>query len=382
MKPTRLTSKNIFKLPNGRYRLESGVFLRVSGNSRSWTLIQRKGGIRQEVGLGSAHQVSITEVRIKAAQLREKLDLDQSSVIVKDVLFKDFIPKAFERICFIRQLGKATQDSWKSSIKQFIPYFGNHPISKISSLDIANYFSKRWISNHEICKIRLFHLKGLLDIAVKEKLLNQNPANWDNALENYLPSSYHVRKGKPKNHWAALSPSDAQKFAQVLKASSSTLAPAMLCVILTACRKNEIARAEWTEYDPEERVLRIPPSRRKDRLPVDFVVPIPTQVFDILESLPRTSHWIFPSNRGKPRLCFESQFLPEEIIQTFPHFTLHGFRSTFSDWCAENNKPYLVSEKCLMHSIGNQTYRAYQRSDLLEQRRQLLQEWADFLLEE
>lgn len=381
MKPTRLTSKNIFKLPTGRYRLEPGIYLRVTGNSRSWTLIQQKNGVKQEIGLGSAHQVSITEVRAKAAKLRERFDLNQTSVSTQ-VLFKDFIPKAFERICFIRQLGESTQESWKSSIRQLMPYFGNKEISKISSLDIANYFSKRWISNHEISKIRLFHLRGLLSIAIKERLINQNPADWENALENYLPSSYHVRKGRPKNHWTALSAENTKKFVRLLKSSNSNMAPVMLSIILTACRKNEISKAKWEEYVEEEKILRVPPERRKDRYPADFLVPIPKQVQEILESLSRDSEWIFPSNNGRPRLCLQPQFLPEEVIQDFGHFTLHGFRSTFSDWCAENGKSYLVAEKCLMHSVGTQTYRAYQRSDLLEQRRQLLQEWADFLLEE
>ena len=60
--------------------------------------------------------------------------------------------------------------------------------------------------------------------------------------------------------------------------------------------------------------------------------------------------------------------------------TLHGTRSTFSDWCANNDKNFLVSEKCLMHAVGGKVFMAYQRDDLLDKRRQLLQEWADFLL--
>lgn len=60
--------------------------------------------------------------------------------------------------------------------------------------------------------------------------------------------------------------------------------------------------------------------------------------------------------------------------------TLHGMRSTFSDWGAKNEKNFLVSEKQLMHAVGNNVFRAYQRDDLLEQRRKLMQEWADYLL--
>ena len=60
--------------------------------------------------------------------------------------------------------------------------------------------------------------------------------------------------------------------------------------------------------------------------------------------------------------------------------TFHGFRSTFRVWAAENNVQYEVAEKCLMHTVGNAVYKAYQRSDFLEQRREVMQRWADTLI--
>lgn len=61
--------------------------------------------------------------------------------------------------------------------------------------------------------------------------------------------------------------------------------------------------------------------------------------------------------------------------------TMHGFRSTFRDWAAENGVPDVVAEKCLMHTTGNAVVQAYQRSDLLEQRRSVMQAWADAVFE-
>lgn len=59
--------------------------------------------------------------------------------------------------------------------------------------------------------------------------------------------------------------------------------------------------------------------------------------------------------------------------------TMHGCRSTFRDWCAETGQDPILAEKSLMHATGSEVEQAYQRSDLLEQRRPLMQAWADAL---
>ncbi len=61
--------------------------------------------------------------------------------------------------------------------------------------------------------------------------------------------------------------------------------------------------------------------------------------------------------------------------------TAHGFRSSFRDWASENNYPQHLAEAALAHQIKNEVERAYHRTDLLEQRRPMMQNWADFLLE-
>lgn len=58
---------------------------------------------------------------------------------------------------------------------------------------------------------------------------------------------------------------------------------------------------------------------------------------------------------------------------------MHGMRSTFRDWCAESGVSEIVAEKCLMHAVGTEVQQAYQRSDLLDQRRVVMQQWTDYL---
>ena len=72
------------------------------------------------------------------------------------------------------------------------------------------------------------------------------------------------------------------------------------------------------------------------------------------------------------------KFLKEE--RGFSDLTVHGFRSTFRDWIAENtNYPSELAESCLAHALKNKTEAAYQRGDLLERRRKLMQDWANYL---
>ena len=59
--------------------------------------------------------------------------------------------------------------------------------------------------------------------------------------------------------------------------------------------------------------------------------------------------------------------------------TVHGFRSTFRDWAAEQTSfPREIAEMCLAHLVGNEVERAYRRSELLAKRRELLTAWADY----
>ena len=77
--------------------------------------------------------------------------------------------------------------------------------------------------------------------------------------------------------------------------------------------------------------------------------------------------------------------LSVEAIETITagNYTVHGLRSSFRQWAAETTQyPEHVLEKALGHSSGSQLIDAYQRSDLFEQRRNVMQDWANYCLGE
>lgn len=149
---------------------------------------------------------------------------------------------------------------------------------------------------------------------------------------------------------------------------------------MTVGRSAEFRCAQWDEIDLDAATFTVPPSRRKDKKPYPFVVPLSRQAKALLHRLDTSGAFLFSCRDCRP-LNLATVLKIFKSVTDQP-ITTHGLRSTFADWCAKTEKNFLVSEKCLMHAVGNQVFRAYQRDDLLEQRRALLQEWADYLLPE
>ena len=108
-------------------------------------------------------------------------------------------------------------------------------------------------------------------------------------------------------------------------------------------------------------------------------LPLSEPALKILKKLAeiKSGDYVFPSNGGKPLSNMAMLVLLRRMKRD--DITVHGFRSTFRDWCAEQtNYPREVAEAALAHSIGNNVEAAYRRGDLLEKRTQLMNEWARF----
>ncbi len=101
---------------------------------------------------------------------------------------------------------------------------------------------------------------------------------------------------------------------------------------------------------------------------------------DILRTLAeiRSGDLVFPGFiRGNP---LADVTLADQLRQMGRRVTVHGFRSSFRDWAADTGKPSDLAEAALAHSPASKVVQAYQRSDLLEARRSLMDQWAAFLI--
>jgi integrase len=135
-------------------------------------------------------------------------------------------------------------------------------------------------------------------------------------------------------------------------------------------------KADWSEIDLKAKVWTVPPARMKAHK--EHRVPLSDAVVELLGSLPGPHLGpVFPSKKRKP---MNHSQLGIQLRGMGVHCaTVHGFRSSFRDWAAEQTSfPREVIEMSLAHSVGNAVERAYRRTDLVDRRRLLMSAWSDF----
>ncbi|MBR7780312.1 tyrosine-type recombinase/integrase, partial [Undibacterium rugosum] len=151
-----------------------------------------------------------------------------------------------------------------------------------------------------------------------------------------------------------------------------------------AARSGEVRGMTWAEVDWVNAIWSIPPERMKAQLP--HRVPLSERAVTILRNQQgRHEQLVFPSPRDQKELSDMTltSFLRrvEAKSDTADRFaTAHGFRSSFRDWCSEQGYSRDLAERSLAHTVQNKVEAAYHRTDLLEQRRPMMEAWSLFIL--
>ncbi len=158
----------------------------------------------------------------------------------------------------------------------------------------------------------------------------------------------------------------------------------LLFAILTASRSGEARAMRWGEIDFKQHIWTVPPERMKAG--IQHRVPLSDQAMSLLHSLKGLhDELVFPSPRKQ--VVLSDMVLTAFLRRTKAPSdnsnrvaTAHGFRSTFRDWCSEHGYSRDLAERALAHTVKNKVEAAYHRTDLLEQRRPMMQAWADYFL--
>ena len=169
-----------------------------------------------------------------------------------------------------------------------------------------------------------------------------------------------------------------------IMASGSTPAAklALRILTLTAARPGEVRWDTWKEIHLRDRVRRIPGERMKAA--AEQRVPLSNAALAVLEqarALDAGSGLVFPSPIRAGRLL--SNVTLTKVLRATgltETATVHEFRSTFRDWCADSGKPREVAEAALAHTVSG-VEGAYFRSDLFERRQRLMDSWVAFVTE-
>ena len=199
-----------------------------------------------------------------------------------------------------------------------------------------------------------------------------NPAAWS-SLRDLLAAPTKING---KKHHAALPYTELPTFFSSLRQHEGIGARALEFTILTAARMGEVVGAQRSEIDLAAEVWTIPANRMKGGK--EHRVPLSAAAIALLKALPteRGNDNVFIGARGDRVSQTAVTVLPKRLGFDA---TVHGFRSTFADWCHERTAfSNHVIELSLAHTIGNEVEKAYRRGDLLDKRRKLMEAWATF----
>ena len=150
--------------------------------------------------------------------------------------------------------------------------------------------------------------------------------------------------------------------------------------ILTAARTGEVIHARWDEIDTDKALWIVPADRMKAGK--EHRVPLSDRAIEILATIKPITEaggWLFEGQR--PLKPMSNMAMLKLLERLKVPVTVHGFRSTFRDWCGETTGfPHAAIEKCLAHEVASAVERAYARSDLLDKRREIMAAWAAYAL--
>jgi integrase len=362
-----------------------GLYLTIApSGSRSWIFRYQRHGKRRDMGLGPVHLVGLAEARRRAHACREMLfqGIDplgrkqgqraaEAVETAKAITFQGCAEKYIEAHKAGWRHPKSLSQ-WQGSLGMHVyPAIGSLPAAAIDTALVLKVLEPIWTTRTETASRVRGRIESVLDWATtRGHRAGENPARWKGHLENLLPKPGRVRGVE---HHPALPYQEIAAFMARLRQLDGADARALEFVVLTAARRAEVLGARWQEINLAERLWIVPPERMKAHK--EHRVPLSDAAMALLGQ--PGEGFVFVGRKGR--------HLPDKaMLQVLgrmgrPDLTVHGFRSTFADWAAERTAyPFEVRELALAHTVGDAVVRAYQRSDLFDRRRRLMDDWARY----
>ena len=354
------------------------LYVRERAGNVSKAFVQRLTvhGKRVDIGLGSTKWMPLTDARATAQANRRiaRTGGDPRRGRATVPTFGDGV----EAVIAIQRAGwrngGKTEAQWRASLRDHaMPRLGAMPVDRITIADVLATLVPVWHTRHETARRVRQRIGKVMDWAVTQGHRQDNPAG--PALSAALPSNGHHRK-----HHRAL-PYDRVGGALATVRDSGAFPTTKLAfafLVLTAARSGEVRGATWSEIDMDAAIWTVPGERIKSGR--EHRVPLSDAALDVLREAAQyrdCSGLVFPSARGKAMSdATLGKLLTENGVDAVPH----GFRSSFRQWAAERtNIAREVAEFALAHVVGDAAERAYQRSDLFDRRRELMERWAAYL---
>ncbi len=380
-----LTAVAVRAAKAGRHADGNGLYLEVDASgAKHWLLRIVIQGKRRDIGLGSVSLVSLAEARETAVAMRKAARTGGDPLADRRAA-RRVVPTFKEAA---ESCHKEHKDGWKNDkhAAQWLttletyafPQLGQLKVDEIGMPEVRDVLLPIWLEKPETARRVRQRIGTVLDWATTKGLREgENPVR---GVAKGLP-----RQNEAVEHFAALPFTEVAAFLSRLRTTeqaSPMVKLALEFLILTAARSGEMRGAIWREIDLGAKLWTIPAGRMKAGK--THVVPLAPRVVEILQE----ARVLARKPDDPDALVFEGS-KPDKPMSdmTFTMLlrrmkldaTAHGFRSAFRDWTSEmTSTPRDVAEMALAHTIKDKVEAAYRRGDLLEKRRTLMEQWAQF----
>ena len=377
----------------GRYSDGNGLHLFVTKRgTKSWVQRLTIGGVRRDMGLGSLHDLDLAAARDLAIDNKRHIRGPRVPKAIAEltgaaaptpaaVRHTSTAPTVAEALGAVLALhaptwkaSGSTEKQWRGQFDKYVlPRLGTRPVDTVTVADCMGVLAPIWSKVPSVAKMVRQRLAMVFDWAIAQGHRPDNPCN--GAVSAALPKSKTT-----VTHQMALPHAEVgEALGEVAKTrASASLKNAIRFQVLTAARKGEVRRATWNQLDVDGRLWTLPADSMKAGK--EHRVPLSAQAMAVLmeqHAATGGAGLVFPSPTGKAFADNSARMVLKRAgVDAVPH----GFRSSFRDWCAEvADAPRELAEAALAHSVGNQVEAAYNRTDLLARRRELMQAWADYV---
>ena len=385
-------------LEPGRYSDGGGLFLHVrSATARSWIVILHDKGKRHEISIGPAvgpgkAGMSLVEARDAAEgkrRLRTAGQLGMRPIVIpiEGRSFEQVMTEWFKNVYEKEVIPKTAKDA-KSSIERHAAKLLKMDVRAITKTDVVAVLEPIWSDINRTANDLRFRIETIFNYARAKDYIPAdapNPADW-HVLQHLLPDLTPTVKHHDSVPYAEL-PDVMRTLRTKNRVAARALELATLCAVRpTECRAARVreidfAKKTWTIPVARLKVKEITDKNGKTIKAPDHVVPLSRQAIKLLKN-------IIPTGAEPDDLIFEGEKAGQMIghnamthtLQRIADGTAHGMRSSFSTWRAEKTKyEWRLSEAALAHVFKTESEAAYDRSPYVEQRRPLMQDWANYL---
>jgi integrase len=370
----------------GYYGDGGGLWLVITKTSRAWVLRFTLANRSREMGLGAASVVGLAEARRLAEQARAMVRAGVDPIATRRAgkapprTALTFAEVA-DRFIADREArwSLSHADEWRSTLRRFAyPIIGKMPVDAVRVADVITLLRPVWLTVPNSASRLLTKLAAVFDSAMAEGLRPEGPNPADRSrVTKVLPPS---PKGEDQ-HYRATPWQRVPEFIAALAQRDAVSARALQFLTLTAARSGEVRGAMWSEIDLAEAIWSIPAARMKARR--SHRVPLSAPALAVLAEMEWSQRepggYVFPGQHRGTSMSDGALLALLNRIGWRDATTPHGIRSAFRDWIAEaTTYDGILAEKALAHSLPSAVERAYQRSDLLERRRPMMEAWGRF----